>query len=283
MSNMQAVLEKIDSVETQAVAAANSKVNEVAEAIRGANSRMPLQNLRRKLLQRQQLSRAWARSLCAVTAIAVLLSNSKNTKTVPPMKWNCILFESVDQYDAFLKEASALTGSGTGQGGRVEYDQLFVPERLSNPLRGMSRVVGTVGSDYQFRVKTGNAGWRYGYAIQNNGAATTENTAIWQQSLRDLNVQYPIRTAALDDIDGLDSNVVADMLAEKAQVEGLVFVQNNDQVGTDTGFGNGSDGPRGLNQYAGGNATFTGGSATQSALGASGTGANYRTAFDCDI
>ena len=78
----------------------------------------------------------------------------------------------------------------------------------------MSRTVATDGSSYQFRVKTGNAGAQWGYAIQNNGTPTTENTSIWQLVLKDINVQFPIRTAALDDIDGLEANIVDDMLAE---------------------------------------------------------------------
>ena len=51
------------------------------------------------------------------------------------------------------------------------------------------------------------------------GTPTTENTSIWQLVLKDINVQFPIRTAALDDIDGLEANVVDDMLAEFAQAE----------------------------------------------------------------
>ena len=79
------------------------------------------------------------------------------------------MFESVDQHQAFLKEASALTGSGAGIGGRTAYDPVFVPLRLANPLRGVSRNVSTDGSTYQFRAKVGNAGPAWGYAIQNNG------------------------------------------------------------------------------------------------------------------
>jgi len=43
-------------------------------------------------------------------------------------------------------------------------------------------------------------------------------------------VQFPIRTAALDDVDGLEANVVDDMLAEFAQAEALSMIQNNDQA-----------------------------------------------------
>jgi hypothetical protein len=138
-------------------------------------------------------------------------------------------------------------------------------------LRGVSRTVATDGSSYQFRVKTGNAGAAWGYAIQNNGAATTEDTTIWQLVLQDLNVQFPIRTAALDDIDGLEANVVDDMLMEFSQAEALSMIQNNDQGSTSLPYG-GSNGLRGLDQYAGANATYTGGTCTTAAFGSSGTG-----------
>lgn len=180
------------------------------------------------------------------------------------------LFEDDSQYDAFLKEASALTGSGAGVGGRTAYDPVFVPLRLANPLRGVSRNVSTDGATYQFRAKVGNAGPAWGYAIQNNGSATTESTNIWQLTLQDLNVQFPIRTAALDDIDGLESNVVSDMLVEFSQAEALSMVQNDDQGLTSLPYG-GSNGLRGLNQYAGANSTYTGGTISTAAFGTSGT------------
>ena len=56
-----------------------------------------------------------------------------------------------------LNEASALTGSGSGVGGRVIYDDAFAALRLANPLRRGSRIISTIGSDEAFVVKTGNA------------------------------------------------------------------------------------------------------------------------------
>ena len=183
------------------------------------------------------------------------------------------MFEDASQYDAYMKEASALTGGGNNQGGRTAYDPVFVALRLANPLRGIARTVATDGSSYQWRVKTGNAGAQWGYAIQNNGDATTENTSIWQVVLKDLNVQFPIRTAALDDIDGLEANVVDDMLAEFAQVEAQSMIANNDQTGSGTTVSTGgADGLRGLNQYGGANSTYTGGTCSTAAFGTSGTG-----------
>lgn len=183
------------------------------------------------------------------------------------------IFANEAEMQAYLSEASALTGGGDGKGGRTAYDPVFRALRLANPLRGMSRTVATDGSSYQFRVKTGNAGAQWGYAIQNNGAATTENTSIWQLVLKDINVQFPIRTAALDDIDGLEANVVDDMLAEFAQSEALSMIANNDQSGSGTSVATGgADGLRGLDQYPGANAVYAGGTFSQSAFGTSGTG-----------
>jgi len=183
------------------------------------------------------------------------------------------MFEDAGQYDAYMKEASALTGGGNNQGGRTAYDPVFVALRLANPLRGIARTVATDGSSYQWRVKTGNAGAQWGYAIQNNGAATTQDTSIWQVVLKDLNVQFPIRTAALDDIDGLEANVVDDMLAEFAQTEAQSMVTNNDQTGSGTTVATGgADGLRGLNQYGGANSTYAGGTTSVAAFGSSGTG-----------
>ena len=185
------------------------------------------------------------------------------------------MFEDESQYGAYMAEASALTAGGNNQGGRTGYDPVFVALRLANPMRGISRTVATDGSSYQFRVKTGNAGAAWGYTIQNNGATTTEDTSIWQLVLQDLNVQFPIRTAALDDIDGLEANVVDDMLVEFAQSEALSMVQNNDQAAQSGSnpYG-GTNGLRGLDQYAGANATYAGGTTSTPAFGTSGTGSS---------
>ena len=183
------------------------------------------------------------------------------------------LFEDEAQHFAFLNEAAGFTGSGDGIGGRTEYDPLFVALRLANPMRGMSRSLSTAGSTYQFRTKTGNAGAAWGYPIQNNGAATTEASVIWQLTMADLNVQFPIRTSALADIDGLESNVVSDMLAEFSQAEAQSMVSNNDQSGSTTTATGATSGLRGLNQYGGANATYTGGVVSVPAFGSSGTAA----------
>jgi len=196
---------------------------------------------------------------------------SKFVKKGKSLEKEIKMFESDEQYQAYLNESSALTGGGAGVGGRTAYDPVFHKLRLLNPMRGLSRNVTTEGATYQFRAKTGNAGATWGYAVQNNGSPTTENMNIWQLTLQDLNTQFPIRTAALDDIDGLEANVVDDMLMEFSQVEGQSMIQNNDQTDTPNTYG-GTNGLRGLNQYAGANGTYTGGTITTAAFGSSGTG-----------
>ena len=188
------------------------------------------------------------------------------------------LWESEDQYSAYMTEASTLTGSGAGIGGRTAYDPVFHKLRLINPMRGVSRNVSTDGSTYQFRAKTGNAGAFWGYAINNNTSSgpnpTTVGTNIWQLNMQDINVQFPIRTAALDDIDGLESNVVDDMLQEFSQQEGLSMILNDDQAGSTTVSTGQTDGLRGLNSYAGDNASYAGGTISTAAYGTSGTSAS---------
>jgi HK97 family phage major capsid protein len=83
-------------------------------------------------------------------------------------------------------------------------------------------------------------------------------------------VQFPIRTAALDDIDGLEANVVDDMLSEFSQQEGQSMILNDDQAGSTTTATGGTNGLRGLNSYAGNNASYAGGTISTAAFGTSG-------------
>lgn len=271
----QVIIEKLDAIEAkqaEAVAAVEAKIPAAVEAVKA---------------EMIELVSALEAKVAAVQAPAVIRETPKTVtqevnrmvkeqladfaKQTRSVEKEIKLFESEDQYAAYMKEASALTGSGDGKGGRTTYDPLFVALRLANPLRDISRIVATDGSSYQFRAKTGNAGAAFGYAIQNNGSATTENTTIWQLVLKDMNCQFPIRTAALDDIDGLESNVVSDMLLEFAQLEAQSMIANNDQ--TSGGYG-GTDGLRGLDQYGGANSTYTGGTTSTAAYGSSGTGSS---------
>jgi predicted phage gp36 major capsid-like protein len=267
---MEKVFEKLDAIEAKQEA----KIAEAVEAVKGEVA--------------EQIAALEAK-VAEVKAPAIIAAPAKTVKgdvnrmvksqlkefmgKGDRLEKEIKLFESVDQYDAYIKEASALTGSGAGVGGRTAYDPVFHTLRLANPMRGLSRNVSTDGATYQFRAKTGNAGAAWGYTIQNNGSATTENTNIWQLNLQDINAQFPIRTAALDDIDGLEANVVDDMLVEFSQAEGASMIQNDDQSGSTTTSTGGTNGLRGLNYYPGANASYAGGTYSAYAFGSSGTGA----------
>jgi hypothetical protein len=273
----QVILEKLDAIEAkqaESIVAVEAKIPAAVEAVKAEMQEM-VSALEAKVasIQMPEFIRTPAKTVRQDVNRSVREQLSTFYKGGSRMEKELQIFADESQYDAYLKEASALTAGGDGKGGRTAYDPVFVALRLANPLRGVSRTVATDGSSYQFRVKTGNAGAQWGYGIQNNGTPTTENTSIWQMVLKDINVQFPIRTAALDDIDGLEANVVDDMLAEFAQSEAQSMISNNDQSGDGTTVATGgADGLRGLDQYAGANATYTGGKTSVSAFGTSGTG-----------
>lgn len=275
--SIEKVLEKVDAIEAANLSKIDEVKGEVSAQLETAKGEMSekIAALEAKIasVQAPAVHEKKAKSVIADVNRMVKEQLADFTKSARGEK-EIKLFESVDQYEAFMKENSTLTGSGAGIGGRTAYDPTFVALRLQNPMRGVSRTVATDGSTYQFRAKTGNAGVRWGYAVQNDGASTTQATTIWQLNMADINVQFPIRTAALDDIDGLEANVVSDMLAEFGGAEGRSMIQNNDQTGTgSTVTTGGADGLRGLNQYAGKNSTFTGGTSnTDAGFGSSGTG-----------
>jgi HK97 family phage major capsid protein len=276
---MKEVIEKLDAIEATNVA----KIEEVKTAIE-TNVAEKLEVTKAEIAEKVAALEAKISEMGATPVIKTYKSiTSEVNQSVKEQlrdfyqKGNKLekelkMFADESHYDAFMKEASALTGSGAGVGGRTAYDPVFVALRLLNPMRGVSRSVATDGATYQFRAKTGNAGAAWGYTIQNNGQLTTEDTNIWQLTLQDLNVQFPIRTAALDDIDGLEANVVSDMLAEFSQAEAINMIQNNDQgVASQTG---GSNGLRGLDQYPGANASYAGGTTSVADFGTSGTGSS---------
>jgi predicted phage gp36 major capsid-like protein len=273
----QVILEKLDAIEAkqvEAVAAVEAKIPAAIEAVK-AEMAEKVSALEAKVasIQMPEFIRTPAKTIRQDVNRSVREQLATFYKGNNRLEKELQIFADESQMDAYLKEASALTAGGDGKGGRTGYDPVFAALRLANPMRGLSRTVATDGSSYQFRVKTGNAGAAWGYGIQNNGATTTEDTSIWQLVLQDLNVQFPIRTAALDDIDGLEANVVDDMLAEFAQAEALSMIQNNNQAAQGAGnpYG-GTNGLRGLDQYAGAAATYAGGTSTVAAFGTSGTG-----------
>jgi len=261
--SVEKILEKVDAIEAAQLTKIDEVKTEVALTVESAKAEIQekMSALEAKVasIQMPEFIRAPHKTIRGDVNRRVREQLAGFSKGSNKMHTELKLWESEDQHSAYLKEASSLTGSGAGIGGRTAYDPVFHALRLINPMRGVSRNVATDGSTYQFRAKTGNAGAAWGYAIQNNGAATTEATNIWQLNMQDINVQFPIRTAALDDIDGLESNVVDDMLSEFSQQEGLSMILNNDQSGSTTTAYGATDGLRGLNQYPGANASYAGG------------------------
>jgi len=161
-----------------------------------------------------------------------------------------------------LNEASALTGSGSGVGGRVIYDDAFAALRQNNPIRNAgARVVQTIGSDEAFVAKTGNITnvqqgstfnpW--GYPINNNNANAASGlaTTYWQLPVRAVNAVVPIRTAVMGDINNINEAIVGDIALEFAQQEALSMMLNNDQAGSTTYNYGATQGLRGLNSYPG--------------------------------
>lgn len=269
------IIEKLDAIEAKqadAVSAVEAKIPAAIEAVKAEMQEM-VSALEAKVasIQMPEFIKAPTKSVRKDVNRSVKEQLAIFHKSGGRVQTELKIFADESQAEAYMKEASALTAGGDGKGGRTAYDPVFAALRLANPMRGLSRTVATDGSSYQFRVKTGNAGATWGYPIQNNGTPTTENTSIWQLVLQDLNTQFPIRTAALDDIDGLEANVVDDMLMEFAQVEAQSMIQNNDQTDTPNTYG-GTAGLRGLDQYAGANATYAGGTCSVAAFGNSGTG-----------
>jgi HK97 family phage major capsid protein len=267
---MEKVFEKLDAIEAKQEA----KIAEAVEAVKGAvEEKIAALEAKVAEVKAPAIIAAPAKSIKQDVNRMVREQIRDFTKSNSKLEKEIKIWESTDQYDAYLKEASALTGSGAGVGGRVAYDPVFHVMRLANPMRGLSRNVSTDGAQYTFRAKTGNAGAAWGYTVNNNGGDTTQNTNIWQMNLQDINVQFPVRTAALDDIDGLEANIVDDMLVEFSQVEGQSMIQNDDQAGSTTASTGGTNGLRGLNYYPGANGSYAGGTTSAYAFGTSGTGA----------
>ena len=274
---MKEVIEKLDTIEAASVAKIEEVKAEVATTVEAAKAEFAekVAALEAKISEVQAP---------AIVKTYISISQELNRsvkeqirdfyKSGSKVEKEIKMFESVDQYDAYMREDGSQLGnpagygSGYNVGGRTGYDPVFVALRQTNPLRGVSRSVATEGSAYQFRAKVGNAGAQWGYAIQNNGSPTTQDTNIWQLVLKDLNCQFPVRTATLDDIDGLEGNIVSDMMAEFGQVEAQSMILNNDQTNSPNTYG-GTNGLRGLNQY-GYASTYTGGTVHAASFGSSG-------------
>jgi HK97 family phage major capsid protein len=164
-----------------------------------------------------------------------------------------------------LREASAITGSGDGVGGRTFFDNAFAALRFANPIREMSRVIPASGSSVQFVAKTGNAANQtnpFGYTFTPDSGSPNINTSIWQLPTRVISAQLPVRSAVMSDVNYLNETLVEDLMLEFAQIEGASMVLNDDQAGSTTTVNGGTSGLRGLNMYT---------SAASSAFGTSGT------------
>lgn len=164
-----------------------------------------------------------------------------------------------------LKEASAITGSGSGVGGNVVFDDAFATLRYANPFRMGSRIIPVVGSDAMFVAKTGNATYQtnpWGYPVQNDTGTPGTNTSIWQLPVRAVTAQLPIRSAVLSDVNNLQATLVEDLALEFAAAEGASMAINDDQSGSTTTTTGATSGLRGLDMYT---------SASTAAYGTSGT------------
>lgn len=164
-----------------------------------------------------------------------------------------------------LREASSLTGSGDGVGGRTFFDNAFAALRYANPIRDLSRVIPAAGSSVQFVAKTGNAANQtnpWGYTFTPNSGTPNTDTSIWQLPTRVVAAQLPIRSAVMSDVNYLNETLVEDLMLEFAAIEGASMVLNNDQSGSTTTTTGGTSGLRGLNMYT---------TASASAYGSSGT------------
>lgn len=151
-----------------------------------------------------------------------------------------------------IDEASAITGSGSGKGGRTYFDDTFAARRYINPFRMGSRQITISGSDAQFVAKTGNAAnatnpWIY--ALTPNSGSPNIDTSIWQLPTRVIAAQLPIRSAVLSDVNGLEAEIVKDLMMEFSQLEAQSMATNNDQSGTTTTSTGGVNGLRGLTSY----------------------------------
>ena len=186
------------------------------------------------------------------------------------------LFETPEEFNGYMNEASALTGSGTGKGGKVDFTDAFSALRLANPLRTYAKQTLSTSEDSQaqFVARTGNAllgaSNPWGYTVQSNAGSPNYDTVYWMQPVQSLTASLPIRSAVLDDVNGLDQAIMTDLILELSQIEGASMQVNNDTTapaGIATG---GQYGLRGLDSYAG---TPAVGTSVPSAYGTSGSAA----------
>ena len=162
--------------------------------------------------------------------------------------------ETGEQVKIDLREASAITGSGDGVGGKTYFDNAFAALRYANPFRQGSRQIKVAGSSAQFVAKTGNAANQtnpWGYTFTPNSGTPNTNTSIWQLPTRVITAQLPIRSAVMSDVNYLNETIIEDLFLEFSAIEAASMADNNDQSGSTTATTGGTDGLRGLNYYPG--------------------------------
>ena len=160
--SIEKVLEKVDAIEVAQMAKIAEVQAEVATKVEAATAAMSEQfaalEAKVSAIRAPEFIKAPAKTVRQDVNRMVAEQLKEFTKGNNKLHSELKMFESVDQYAAYMNEASALTGSGAGIGGRTAYDPVFHKMRLLNPMRGLSRNVATDGATYQFRAKTGN--WR---------------------------------------------------------------------------------------------------------------------------
>ena len=158
-----------------------------------------------------------------------------------------------------ITEASGLTGSGDNIGGRIVFTPAMSALRMANPLRAYTRSHSANGkSDVSYTRRTGNAtpANPWGYPVTNNTGTPNYDTTFWQIPTRAVAFQLPIRTAVLDQVDGLSAEVERDIMMELGTLEGLSAMRNGDQSGSTTTATGATSGLRGLSTYPSGTAAY---------------------------
>ena len=152
--SMDKVLEKIDSIAVANEAKIEANKTEVVASIETAKAEFAdkVTALEAKVasIQMPEFIRAPHKTVRGDVNRKVREQLSTFYKNGAKLHTEIKLWEDVSEHQAYLTEASTLTSSGAGIGGRTAYDPVFHKLRLYNPMRGVSRNVSTDGSTYQF-------------------------------------------------------------------------------------------------------------------------------------
>ena len=128
-----------------------------------------------------------------------------------------------------FKEASAIVGTGTGAGGRLDIKGASVALRQPNPFRWHCTQLTTSGSTTGYVMKTGNAGVNYRDFFPNIGNPNI-GTAYWTLPVQIISTAIPVRTAVLNDVTDLEAaGLFYDLMQELEQSAAQSMVSNNDQ------------------------------------------------------